>query len=170
MKTLARIAAVGVAALLVVSVAAPTFAANEMTIGQFLQRLAVTKNLNATDARMASDSLRAAGIRVPTNLDMGARLTEADVVAISRAAGLSVTSSNPTQAFTTEQVDAFFFALADEISVTGAPDDDEITGNTVRPYGEGNGNGWGPPFDPFTKGKGQAKGKAKGWRSQHEPE
>ena len=51
----------------------------------------------------------------------------------------------------------------------GDPDDEAST-RTVRPYGDGLGNGWGPPFDPFTKGKGQAKGKAKGWRSPHEPE
>jgi hypothetical protein len=169
MKILARIGAMGVAALLVAAVGVPAFAADEVTVGQFVQRLAVTKNLNATDARIASDSLRAVGVRLPADLDMNARLTESDVVAISRSAGLRVTSSNPEQAFTPEQVDAFFFALADEISVTGDPDD-EIRTNTVRPYGEGNGNGWGPPFDPFTKGKGQAKGKAKGWRSPYEPE
>ena len=169
MKILARIGAMGVAALLVVAVAAPAFAANETTVGQFVQRLAITKNLNASDARIAEDSLRSVGIRLPSNLDMNARLTEADVVAISRAAGLRVTSSNPDQSFTNEQVDTFFFALADEIAVTGDPDDEAST-RTVRPYGEGNGNGWGPPFDPFTKGKGKAKGKGKGWRSPHDPE
>ena len=168
MKSLARIGAVAVAALLVATVAVPAFAATDVTVGQFVQRMAASKNLNATDAQIAADSLRSAGVRLPANLEMRDPLREVDVVEISKAAGLRVSTSNPDKVFTGAQVDSFFFAFADEI-VTGDPDDDVRT-STVRPYGEGNGKGWGPAFDPFTKGKGQAKGKAKGWRSPTEPE
>jgi hypothetical protein len=167
MKSLVRASATVAAALLVVALATPAVAANDVTVGQFVQRMAMAKNLNSTDAMIAADSLQAVGIRLPEDLKMTARLTEADVVEISRAAGLRVTSSNPDKLFTSDQVDSFFFAFSDEIGVTGDPGDEAFT---VRPYGEGNGNGWGPPFDPFTKGKGQAKGKAKGWRSPWEPE
>ena len=169
MKSLTRVSATVAAALLVVALAAPAVAANDVTVGQFVQRMAMVKNLNSTDAMIAADSLRAVGVRLPADLKMDARLTEADVVNISRAAVLRVTSSNPDKVFTSGQVDSFFFAFSDEIGVNGDPDDENY-GNTVRPYGEGYGNGWGPPFDPFTKGKGQAKGKAKGWRSAWEPE
>ena len=169
MKSLVRASATVAAALLVVALAAPAVAANDVTVGQFVQRMAMAKNLNSTDAMIAADSLRVVGVRLPADLKMDARLTEADVVNISRAAGLRVTSSNPDKAFTSSQVDSFFFAFADEIDVNGDPGD-MIRGNTVRPYGDGIGNGWGPPFDPFTKGKGKAKGKGKGWHSPWEPE
>ena len=169
MKSLVRASATVAAALLVVALAAPAVAAEEVTVGQFVQRMASAKNLNSTDALIAADSLRAVGIRLPADLKMGARLTEADVVRISRVAGLRVTSSNPEKVFSSEQVDSFFFAFSSEIGLSSDPRE-RIGTDTVRPYGEGYGNGWGPPFDPFTKGKGQAKGKAKGWRSPWEPE
>jgi hypothetical protein len=165
MKSLIRWGVTAVAALLVVATAAPALAANDVTVGEFVQRLAMVKNLNATDARIAVDSLEAVGVRLPAELKLSARLTEGDVVTISRAVGLRVTSSHPERQFTGDQVDSYFAAFSDEF------DGDEGAGTyTEYPYGTGKGKGWGPPFDPFTKGKGQAKGKAKGWRSPTEPE
>ena len=59
MKSLIRCGATAVAVALVVAVAAPAFAAN-ITVGEFVQRVAIVKSLDATDARVATDSLRTA--------------------------------------------------------------------------------------------------------------
>jgi hypothetical protein len=153
-----------VAVLMVTAAVAPVLASSEVTVGRFVQELARAKNLNATDEQIAVDSLRSVGIRLPEGMRLNARLTEGDVVSISRAAGLRVTTSNPNAPFNDEQVQSFMLALSDEMADEGA------TVDTVRPYGEGNGNGWGPQFDPFSKGKGKHKGHAKGWQSTTEPE
>ena len=164
MRNLIRFGAMTVAVLMVAAVVAPTLASSEVTVGRFVQELARHKNLNATDVQIAVDSLRSVGIRLPEGMRLNARLTEGDVVSISRAAGLRVTTSNPNAPFNGEQVQSFMFALSNELA------DDGATVDTVRPYGEGNGAGWGPQFDPFSKGKGKHKGHAKGWQSTTEPE
>lgn len=164
MRNLIRFGAMAVAVLMVAAAVAPALASSEVTVGRFVQELARHKNLNATDVQIAVDSLRSVGIRLPEGLRLNARLTEGDVVSISRAAGLRVTTSNPNAPFNDEQVQSFLIALNDEMADSGA------TVDTVRPFGEGNGNGWGPQFDPFSKGKGKHKGHAKGWQSPTEPE
>ena len=159
MKSLIRCGATAVAVVLAVAVAAPALAAN-ITVGEFVQRVAIVKNLDAADGLVASDSLRATGVRLPADLDLNAQLTESHVVAISRAVGLRLTSSNPDRVFESDQVDSFFVAFGAELvdPTTVATDDD----------------GWpsenGPPFDPWTKGKGQHKGWGKGHQSPDEPE
>lgn len=163
MKKLVRFGALAAAAVLAVTIVAPTFAANEVTIGQFVQRLAAIKQLDATDARVAMDSLRTIGVRLPANLRMDAALTESDVVRISRAVGLRVTSSSPDSPFTDDQVDTFFTAFLDELVPTGGDE-------TVSTQSDGWTQGLGPPFDPFSKGKGKHKGKGKGHQSPTEPE
>ena len=158
MKSLIRCGATAVAVALVVAVAAPAFAAN-ITVGEFVQRVAIVKNLDATDARVATDSLRTAGVRLPADLDLNAQLTESYVVAISREVGLRLTSSNPDRVFESDQVDSFFVAFSSEL---------------VEPTAETADDGYpsenGPPFDPWTKGKGQHKGWGKGHQSPTEPE
>ena len=158
MKSLIRCGATAVAVALVVAVAAPAFAAN-ITVGEFVQRVAIVKNLDATDARVATDSLRTAGVRLPADLDLNAQLTESYVVAISREVGLRLTSSNPDRVFESDQVDSFFVAFSSEL---------------VEPTAETADDGYpsenGPPFDPWTKGKGQHKGWGKGHWSPTEPE
>jgi len=158
------------------SLAIPAFAA-EATVGQFVQELARAKNLNATDARIAADALRAAGVRLPSNLDLGKRLTQADVATIAREFGLRVTTSRPGQAFDSEQVDQFFVSFAADLAITGsesfATNDDCAPGEDCTNPGEGSGPGngmSGPPFDPFTKGKGKAKGKSKQGQTPTDPE
>jgi len=165
MRNLIRLGAMAVAVLMVTATAAPALAASEVSVGQFIQELALHKNLEAVNVSAAVDSLRSVGIRLPDNLDMDGTLTEGDVVNISRALGLRVTTSNPKSAFTSDQVSSFFFAVSEQIQ-----DVTEIATFTDRPYGTGIGQGHGPPFDPFTKGKGKHKGKAKGWTSPTEPE
>jgi hypothetical protein len=162
MKSLIRCGAAVVAVALVVT--APAFAAN-ITVGEFVQKVAIVKNLDATDARVASDSLLAAGVRLPADLDLNAQLTESHVVAISRAVGLRLTSSNPDKVFESDQVDSYFVAFASEIgdpmAVASGDDDDDDSGWPSEN---------GPPFDPWTKGKGWHKGWGKGHQSPCEPE
>jgi hypothetical protein len=154
-----------VAALMVVATVAPALAASEVTVGRFVQELALHKNLDAADVSTAVDSLRAVGVRLPADLDMSAGLTEGDVVSISRAIGLRVSTSNPTTPFDESQVESFFFSLGDELGDT----DQEIITYSEDPYHYGE-NEDGPPFDPFKKGKGHHKGKCKGHESPEEPE
>ena len=142
-----------IAVLLTVAVA-PALAA-DVTIGQFVQELARAKKLNATDARTAVDSLRTVGVRLPADMRLSARLTEADVVQISRAAGLLVSTANPEEPFDQDQMDQFFVVFGAELEVTPP-------GDPVRPHD--------PDFDPFTKGKGNHYGHYKGGRTPSEPE
>lgn len=142
----------------------PVVAADDITVGQFVQRLAESKGLAATDARVADGALRGVGIRLPRDLQFSKALTEGDVTVISQAAGLNVRSSNPTGVFDSNAVDVFFVNFADRLGGT----DQVASDNPGQGSGPGNGNG-GPPFDPFTKGK-QGKGKGKGHASPTEPE
>ena len=109
-----RLGALFVAALLVMA-AVPTFAASDATVGDFVIKLAKSRNLAATDARVASDSLRGLGVRVPTNLDYSSKLTEGDVARLSRSFGLNVTTTTPDNLFTADQVDSFFATFGSDI-------------------------------------------------------
>jgi hypothetical protein len=145
-------------AVLVAALAIPAFAAGEATVGQFIQEMARAKNLNATDARIALDSLAAVGIRLPENLKLSKRLTEADVVQIARAAGLPVNTSDPEAAFDRDQVDSFFSVFAVDLGANPPPND-----GIIKPYGD-------IKTDPFTKGKGKKTGFLKKGRTPTEPE
>jgi len=142
-------------AVLLAAIGAPALAA-EVSVGQFVQELARAKKLNATDARIAADSLAAVGVRLPAELKLSERLTEADVVQISRAAGLLVSTTNPAAPFDEDQMDQFFVVFGAELEST--PPGDPI----VEPHT--------PDFDPFSKGKGNHWGHYKGGRSPSEPE
>ena len=169
MKHGKRLIAVTATLGMLVAVAVPAFAA-DATVGRFIQQLAKVKNLNATDAQIALDSLQAVGVRLPAGIELGKRLTEADVAVISRAAGLRVTSSNPDAPFTEEKVERFFLSFASELA-SGSEGDAFATTDENPGAGSGPGNGEsGPPFDPFSKGKGNGKGKGKGSETPTEPE
>lgn len=171
MRNAKRLSAVAIAFAMVVAIAMPVFAANTITVGEFVQELAAAKNLNATDAAIATDSLAAVGVNLPADLELGASLTEGDVTAISRAMGLNVTTSRPDRNFNSDQVDRFIQSFTTELGKTTG---DGFTTREVNPpegNGTGPGNGQsGPPFDPFSKGKGKNKGKGKGGMTPSEPE
>ena len=162
MMKVKRLIAVAATIAMVGAVALPAFAAgSEVTVGRFVQELAKIKNLNATDAEIAADSLAAVGVRLPADINLSKRLTEADVAKISRLAGVRVSTSNPERPFSDDQVDQFFVAFGEDLA--GDEDDDFDTRNGETPGGEsGSANGNGPGFNPYTKGKGGAKGKKKG--------
>jgi len=143
------------AVVLLAAAVAPSLAA-DVTVGQFVQELARAKKLNATDGQIAAESLRTVGVHLPADLRLSNRLTEADVVRISRAAGLLVSTANPEAPFDDEQVDRFFVVFGSELAAP--PGDDPI----VEPLD--------PAFDPWTKGKGNHYGHHKYSRSPTEPE
>jgi hypothetical protein len=136
-------------ALAMIAVALPTLAATDATVGDFVVRLAKARNLGATDARVAADSLRGVGVRMPADLNFSKRLTEGEVARIARTFGVNVTTTNPDNEFTNDQVDRFFSAFAVNLQ-QGAGSEDSVTGDD------------GPPFNPYAKGKGGSKGKKKG--------
>ena len=178
MRKVNRLAAVAVALILLAAVAAPALAGQSDVAG-FIQQLARSKNLNATDPAIALDSLRGVGVRLPADLKLDKKLTESDVATISRAAGLLVTTSNPDAYFDENKVDRFFSAFAVELgqnddgSVFSTTECDPLVENCDNPgqgSGPGTGNGNGPGFDPFSKGRGKKKGKAKQGRTPTDPE
>ena len=134
--------------LALVATALPALAGNA-TVGDFVIRLAKARSLGATDARVAVDSLRGVGVRVPADINLSKQLTEGDVASLSRSLGVNVTTANPDNSFTDDQIDRFFSAFAVNLQqpVGGdeAADEDD-----------------GPPFNPYAKGKGGSKGKKKG--------
>jgi len=137
-------------------VAAASAYASDVTVGQFVQELARAKKLNATDPVVAADSLRTAGVRLPDDVNLSRRLTEADVVRISRSVGLLVSTTNPESPFDQDQMDRFFVVFGSEL-VTTPPTDPPVETQE-------------PAFDPWTKGKGNHYGHHKYSRSPTEPE
>ena len=135
-------------ALAMVAVALPAFAGNA-TVGDFVIKLAKARNLGATDARVAVNSLRGVGVRMPADINLSKQLTEGDVASLSRALGVNVTTTNPDNAFTDDQVDRFFAAFAVNLQNVGGESNDTAASD-------------GPPFNPYSKGKGGSKGKKKG--------
>ena len=163
-----RVGAMVVALITLAALAGPVLGA-EATVGRFVQELAKAKSLNATDAEMAADSLRAVGVRLPA-LDLNRQLTEGDVADISRAVGLRVTTSNRDAEFGLDKIDRFFLSFGSELGGEGdcaIPSGD--CNNPGEGSGPGNGNG-GPAFDPFGKAQGKGRGKAKFRRTPSEPE
>jgi len=165
-----RLAVVAVAAILTATLALPVLAAGDVTVGQFIQRLALQKSLNATTPEIAAESLAAVGLRLPADVQFSAGLKERDVTAIARSLGLRLTTSRPDASFTSEQVDEFIATFG--LDLGQAPGDEgNSTRNGATPGGESGGApGNGPAFDPYSKGKGGSKGKKKGHRSSTEPE
>jgi len=150
--------------------AGPALAA-DVSVGAFVQELARARHLDAATPQGALDSLEAAGLRLPSNLDLGKRLTEQDVSEISRSVGLNLTTSRPGASFSSTQVDQFFESFSGELGVGSGTAGGGATAeeNPGQGGGPGNGDG-GPPFDPFAKGKGKNKGKGKSSRTPTDPE
>jgi len=156
MRNLKRLGGIAIAVALAVVLAGPAVAA-DMTVGQFIQKIARAKNLNATDARIAADSLAAVGITVPSNLRLDAYLTEGDVAAIARSAGLNVRTASPDAAFGTEKADRFLNSFSGDLRTS--------TGDSRQArYRKGDGEGEGE-----NPGNGKGKGKGKNGRTPTDP-
>ena len=151
MAIIKRIGPIAAAAALFLAFVTPAMAASDITVGDFVQRLAAAKGLAGTEARVAVDALRGIGVRVPADLNYSKKLTEGDVTILARSFGLNVTTTNPDNLFTTDQVDRFFATFGGDIGFTLIGGSDSTKGHTGL-----------PGFDPYSKGKGGSKGLKKG--------
>lgn len=156
MRNLMRLGAVAIA---VIVLAALPVNAGELTVGQFVQQLARAKNLNATDASVASDALAGVGIILPSTLSYSTLLTEGDVAQIARVAGLNVRTANPMATFDSDKADRFFTSFSSELR-TG---DKTYREKQYRKKGAGEG-------EDEDDGSGKGKGKGKNDRTPTEPD
>jgi len=139
-----------IAPVLILCLAVPCGAAGE-TVGSFVERIARAKQIDPLDAKGAADSLRAAGVPLPTDLQLTQPLTEGHVATIARSLGLDVSTNRPDAPFSTAQVDRFFSAYRVDQALRG-----ELPPRATTPVQNG------PGFDPYVKGRGAGKGKRKG--------
>lgn len=167
-----RLGTAALAFALVIGCASLALADSSVTVGQFVQRLARTMNLNATDVDTAVDSLERAGVQLPGSLRYSSALTEGDVTRIGRAAGLSLRTGNPEANFDQDNVDRFFVSFGEEFAAVSRGTTSESSANST------------PFFDPFNPlirfrddedanegtGKGKGKGKGKGGRTPTDPD
>ncbi len=151
MKNLKSLKVVAAVLIALAMLAAPALAAGQdLTVGKFLMEIAKVKQLDAVDALTARTSLANAGIKVG-NLDLDKGLTQGDVVVISNAAGLPMSTSTPEAAFSNDQMVTFIGTFGPEL---GGDDGNQTAGDK-------------PKVDPRDKGKGLKKGLYK--RSPSEP-
>ena len=153
MKIAKRLGVAFAAVLLVTAgMVLPAFA-GDLTVGDFVVKVAEVKQLNAIDGRVAERSLRAARYDLPL-LDLDKTLTEGVVAAISNSVGIRVTTSNPGAKFDEGKVSSYMAAFGgDLIKKPGDPTD-------PKPK---------PAFHKDGKG-GKGKGKKKGhFKSPSEP-
>jgi len=160
MRNLMRLGAVAIALVMLAAVPAE---AGELTVGQFVQQLARAKNLNATDASVASDALAGVGIILPSNLSYSKVLTEGDVAQIARVAGLNVRTANPTATFDSDKAGRFFSSFSGELR----------TGNKTyreKQYRKKGASDEDPTGEDEDDGSGKGKGKGKNDRTPTEPD
>ena len=170
MDKLRRLCALLAAVALVATAGVPALATDDVvTVGHFLKQLALVKQLEAPDVHSAVKSLDRAGVRIPANTDLNKRLTEGDVARLSRLAGLNVVTTRPENEFSTDRFDTFFASFSTELG-KGSADDYQARNGETPDGSSGDAPGNGPPFDPYSKGKGGSKGKKKGHRSPTDPE
>ena len=143
MKNLKSLKVVAAFLIAMAMIAAPALAAGQdLTVGKFLIEIAKVRQLDAVDAMTARNSLANVGIRVG-NLDLDKGLTQGDVVLISNAAGLPMSTSTPEAPFNNEQMGIFISTFGPELDGS----DDTYTTQGDKPR-----------VDPRTKGNGLKKG------------
>jgi hypothetical protein len=154
MKPFARFSSMAVIAVGLAM--APAFAGS-VTVGHFYTQLAQAKHLGAADAAVSEASLRSAGYALP-HFALDKPMTEGDVVSISTALGLTVTTSSPARPISDAQVGAFLATFGKQLGASSL--------GTAPPEVNGDGTGG---IDPGNSGNG--KGKKKGHnKSSSEPE
>ncbi|ANM28497.1 hypothetical protein ABI59_00925 [Acidobacteria bacterium Mor1] len=110
-----------------------TSAGQPETVGDFLLRIAHVKHLSADNAAMAEQALRDSGHAIP-QLALDQVLLEKDVVAISKALGLNLSTRTPQDRFTRAEIERFVTVFGDHLTgkarvgaavdTLGAPADD----------------------------------------------
>jgi len=106
----AIVSAIGLALI----AAGATWADESVTVGWFVQHIAMSRQLPADSPERAVRELKASGVELG-NLDFTRRLTEADIVFVGRALGVSVTTQNPAAVSDRRQAEAFLVAFGPEI-------------------------------------------------------
>ncbi len=143
-----------------IAAVAPVQASESVNVGDFIVQIARAKSLNSADPGIAADSLAAVGVRLPAGLDPAATLTEGDVTRLAALVGLRLSTSRPGAPFSRSQMQRFFATFGNQFAADNAGVREAEGENPGNGSGPGNGNGE-PPFDPFSKGQGRKKGKAK---------
>jgi len=103
MKSCFRVA---VAAALVSIPAIPVLASGEVRVGDFYKEIATLQGIPAADGAVAESGLRSLGINLPS-LELTKVLTEADLVGISDAMGVHVTTHRPLAEVTHDLVNGY---------------------------------------------------------------
>jgi hypothetical protein len=93
-----------------------------VTVGQFLVELAQAMGFPSSSEAAAVQSFEGAGLSLPP-LDLGQPLTEADVVAVGRALGLDLVTSNPSAPFGAADVSRFLAVFGPELGTRARSDD-----------------------------------------------
>ncbi|HEX4826304.1 MAG TPA: hypothetical protein VFV19_18535 [Candidatus Polarisedimenticolaceae bacterium] len=93
------------ALLAVATLLAPVFA-SDLTVGHFYSEIAKIRHMPAVDASSVEAGLRAAGFKLPA-LALNKALTEGDVIGISNAMGIHVTTQRPSQPFGEQELTVF---------------------------------------------------------------
>jgi hypothetical protein len=133
------------AVLLSLATSVPAFA-GDVTVGRLYSEIVSIKRIPASNAVTAEAELRRAGVELPT-LALDKHLTEADLVAISKSLGLSVTTNRPSVPVSEGQMRTFLTGFGSQIA---AP---SLKGGTID-----------TPFQTLdlppqaSKGKGKKKG------------
>lgn len=148
------------ALLLVAAVAGPALGGDEITVGDFIQNLALDWKVDATDVASGLQALKAVGAGPHAELDLRKPLTEGDVVALAATMNLRLSTSDPERAFTGRQAERFLAVFGKELGRDHSPRSHEAGGESAGdgPPQEWPGQGQGPGFNPFVKGKGKGKG------------
>ena len=156
--------ALGLAATaMVILSGAYAVASNPATVGDFLSAYAKALKIElpaSTSADTLVTTLRAAGVKLDTKVDVTKALTQGDVVRIGKANGLRLTTNRPVSSFTSEEIAQFFTSYG--LTLASAP----AAGNDTRYAASDN-----PPGDPAGHAN-TTKGKKKGrpLQSPTEPE
>ena len=130
--------------------AGPIFAGDSgLTVGDFLYRIALARQLPAVDGPDAERLLRDSGADLPALL-LPQRLTEGAVVAISGSLGIRVSTSRPDAPFDNGSVGAFLDLMAEQAEIPEGSNTAGEPGPYPRPNDQA--------ADPRTKGRGKKKG------------
>ena len=132
------------------AVTIPVYAGGaSLTVGDFIHRVALARQLPAVDGMDAERLIRSTGAELPA-LNLDAQLTEGVVVGISRSLGLKVSTSRPDQPFQSESVNLLLDLMATQAPVPDRSTASEEPGPDPRPNDQA--------ADPRTKGRGKKKG------------
>jgi hypothetical protein len=117
-------------ALLAIGIIVTPALAGEVTVGRFYAEIARVRHIPAADAAAAEAGLRAQGFRLPS-LSLNKSLTEGDVVGISHALGIGVSTQRPSQPFGDAQLAVYSEVFGGQLKSASVG----AGGNVFRAFG-----------------------------------